>query len=362
MKRIFLFSMLLGLFAITGCKEKFDVAAPYKDITVVYGILNRQDTANYIRIEKAFLDQNKSAIDMSKVPDSSFYDSLKVELQETYNGNPTKKIQLRLVNLNDEGYPKDPAANSLGFFTNPSWAYKFTQADIKLNPGQGYEYTLIITNNQTGRVDQSESIGIVNNDSLQGGGSFYIQYFTNLNYVVRFSRIAPAYTYSITGNVPSNATMIEGHLIFNYEDSNVVSGQKTRHSADYLFSSVSPVTTDNQFKLEVQDVAIYYFIRDALGPAPQNIARLMDSCQIKIYAGSKELYTYQQVASGQNGGLTSDQIKPNYTNMKGENVLGVVGSRAYRVFNNAGIEDVTLDSMMVSPILSPLNIKGRTSD
>ena len=81
-----------------------------------------------------------------------------------------------------------------------------------------------------------------------------------------------------------------------------------------------------------------------------------------IYAGSKELYKYQQVTASQSGGLTADQIKPIYTNMKGTDVLGFVGSRAYRTFNNAGIEDITLDSMMVSPILSSLNIKGRTSD
>ena len=72
-------AVMLGLHS---CSEDFEITAPYKDITVAYGILNITDTAHYIRIQKAFLDENKSAIDMAKVADSNFYAQLDVKVKE----------------------------------------------------------------------------------------------------------------------------------------------------------------------------------------------------------------------------------------------------------------------------------------
>src|ERR1044071_7961899 len=84
MKRFFLLG-LTALIALTGCEKDFEVAAPYKDIMLVYGIIDPLDSAHYIRIQKAFLDENKSAIEMSKIPDSSYFSNLAVKIQE-YTG------------------------------------------------------------------------------------------------------------------------------------------------------------------------------------------------------------------------------------------------------------------------------------
>lgn len=45
--------LLLSCWAI-ACSESFELYAPYQDIWVVYGVLNPGDTAQYIRISKAF--------------------------------------------------------------------------------------------------------------------------------------------------------------------------------------------------------------------------------------------------------------------------------------------------------------------
>src|SRR5687768_1893340 len=110
--RNLLFIMLAAIFLTqaTGCSEDFEVAAPYKDITIVYGLLDVKDTAHYIRIQKAFLDESKSAIGMAKEADSSFYNQLDVKVLELNSGSLTKLIQLTRVDLADEGYPKDPGS------------------------------------------------------------------------------------------------------------------------------------------------------------------------------------------------------------------------------------------------------------
>ena len=84
----------------------------------------------------------------------------------------------------------------------------------------------------------------------------------------------------------------------------------------------------------------------------------MDSCEIFVYAGSNDLYTYQVISEAQ-GGLTANDIKPNYTNIKGSNVLGLFTSRTF-VSQKFQIDSVTIDSMMLNPITSELNIRGTT--
>src|SRR6185437_11084003 len=106
-----LFSPLLIITALVGissCSTKFNIAAPYKNITVIYGLMDETDTAHYIRIEKAFLDQNKSAVVMAQNPDSSFYPEsqldVKMELIDP-SGTIDSIYSLSRVDLNNEGYP-----------------------------------------------------------------------------------------------------------------------------------------------------------------------------------------------------------------------------------------------------------------
>ena len=47
---------VLAAFLLTACSNDLEVAAPWKDIPVVWGMISRSDTAHYVRVEKAFLD------------------------------------------------------------------------------------------------------------------------------------------------------------------------------------------------------------------------------------------------------------------------------------------------------------------
>jgi len=60
------------LFFLFSCKKDFNPRDEYKDITLVYGLINPVDTLHYIRIHKAFLGP-ESVIVMAKEPDSSLY-------------------------------------------------------------------------------------------------------------------------------------------------------------------------------------------------------------------------------------------------------------------------------------------------
>jgi len=358
MKKLFIPLVMAAAVAMTGCSEDFEVAAPYKDVTVVYGILDPLDTAHYIRIQKAFLDENKSAIDMSKVPDSSYYESLTVTMKEFSDARGAayvRSVPLSAVDMNFEGFVKDQPANEQGFFQSPNKAYKFK---MDLNPN--YSYRLIIQNNKTGNIDSSDLLLMVNPDSTKGTNRFYISAFNNATYSIDFSKTAlnnP--TFSLLGNAPLNSRFLEGVIRFHYVEKNISTSATTAKYVDYKFDRDDQPTT--QFKLEVNTRNIYGYLADAIGTAPANVERYMDSCDVFVYAGDNYLYTYEQVNMAQSGGIAADQIKPYYTNIKSTSkAVGIVGSRTYRVFNNAPLTQATVDSLMTNPITSGLNIKGRS--
>ncbi|HEY9177873.1 MAG TPA: hypothetical protein VIN07_09295 [Flavipsychrobacter sp.] len=350
--------LVLGLHS---CSEDFTVAAPYRQVTVVGGILDMQDTAHYIRIQKAFMDEHKSAIQMSKEPDSSFYNDLVVKMFE-YDASQTKvldSIVLDRVDLSKEGYPKRTPINDQQFFTSPHYAYKFVKND--LSPSLWYKLT--IHNKNTGRTDSSDFVGVVNSDPNKASEGFYLQEFELASYTIEFSKTTPNSQYRLLPFVPKNARMLEGYIRFNYVEKNASTGETSRHYVDYAFDTdVSATKAGIRTELGTLNANIYAFLNSSIGAAAPNVERLMDSCDIFVYAASPEIYYYRLINLGQTGGITSDNIQPNYTNFAGTNVIGVLGSRGMRAYYGAAISKPTLDSLRESPITASLRITGVSED
>ncbi len=355
MKKLFLpIAIILAVFVIAGCSTKFNIGAPYKNITVVYGFLDQSDTAHYIRIQKAFLDQNKSAITMSKDPDSSFYSNLDVKIQRiSASGARLDTIHLNRVNMDNEGYPKQPGI----FFQSPNYAYKFTGLLAAID-----SYRLVITNLSTGEVDSANSIVIVDNDStvfrvdvLERTGSFYL---TDLGFATTGANdkhFNVNVGYNQSGLSIPTPDAIEAVLTFNWVDSNSQTHQRTAHSYDYnlgygLYPSLhyfNPLNTD-----------MYKAIYAGMGVAPANVYRLIDQCDMTVYLTTKDYDNYQQAAATQGLGLTGSEIEPIYTNIKGANTIGLYTAKGVRT-GKVRITDDTIDSLTLSPYLAPAHIIGK---
>lgn len=318
-------------FLFTHCSEKFNIAAPYKDITVVFGFLDQNDTAHYIRIQKAFLDDKKSAITMAKTADSSFYKSLHViikRLDMNFNMSLIDTIALIRVDLNAEGYQKQPGM----FFDAPNYAYKFKG---KLN--SNYIYRLVITNTLTGVVDSAET-PIISEDST----IFSVQKLDDDNPItnkIDFSStiegrmldlsgsyIQPNYNYNGSTLPVGIAQMV---IRFNWADSN---NSTFKHDPKYFdydlgFGAIAP---NGSIDFKVKNTQLFTELATGMNCAPINIYRLLDRCQLFVYLGTQEYNTYLQISYTQGTGLTGSEIEPTYTNIKGANVLGLFTSRALR--------------------------------
>src|SRR5579871_1777569 len=111
MKLLRLTSFLLAVAALyQSCSTTFNSAAPYKNITIVYGLLSLSDTATYIKIEKAYLDQNGNALVEAQNPDSIYYPQETVNATlEAYdvNGSLVNTTTLNRVDGATQGLNKD---------------------------------------------------------------------------------------------------------------------------------------------------------------------------------------------------------------------------------------------------------------
>jgi hypothetical protein len=341
----------LVLFACTcllaSCSEDFQITAPYKPVTIIYGLMNTSDTAHYIRIQKAFLDENGDARVMAKVADSNYFESLEVHMKEMDGSNVRFDEILGRVDLNMEGAPLYPYRKDSGvFFNTPNWAYKTTRY---MNPA--YRYRLVVMNKQTGQVDSAET-GIIDNSS----GGFRVTEFA-FGFVVHFPAIFDRSNFLLNVTVPANAQVFEGMIRFHYVDKDA-NGQQTDRTVDWTFASAQKTEGSQSLILSVPERSFYSFLKSSIPDAPGNVTRYMDTAEVFVWASSPDFATYQQI-NGAQGGLTADQIKPIYTNIKGKDVYGLFTSRANR-FRAAGIDDISLDSLIKSPSTKGLNFVGRS--
>lgn len=358
-----LFSAIVVFYS--SCSENFDVAAPYKPVAVIYGLLDKADSAHYIRVQKAFLDDSKSALNMAKVSDSSFFSQITVRMVELTMGSlvPFDSVDLKRVDLNTEGYAKDSGL----FFNSPNYAYKFTKV---LDPQKIYRLKVI--NNVTGMVNYADAPVIVDDNPLTGSQQTlkidYLDDTAATKAQLDLSSVALNYKILVNGSyttvdnfdfanptTPETKTpvsVVQCILRFNWYDSTISGGPKTKHSFDYDFGYV-PLATNQTgvvpFLFSEKAATIASGILSGMGKAGNNVVRYMDRCQLFVYMATPDLKTYISVQSLQGTGLTGNEIQPIYTNLQGKDVVGLFTSRGVRTgtltLSNKTIQFLVTDAM-----------------
>lgn len=360
MKKL-LFSLLaVSSILLTSCSEKFEVAAPYKDITVVYGFLDMGDTAHYIRIQKAYLDENKSAISMAQNADSNFFNNISVRIERyraTGNHAYYDSFQLNRVDMTLEGYPKQAGA----FFTAPNYAYKFTDA---LDPQ--FIYRLKIVHKNTGAIDSADApvinlalssfkVPIIDDNMTNLAGMAFTSVLPSRHFDFNGSYVPlPGYNYN---NETNPVHIAQAFIRFNWDDSDINTKLHTPRSYDMDAGMMAVSQANNSFEYDIANSSLYAAIGVGMGTAPANVVRLMNRANISVYLSTSDYVNYRNALLIQGNGLTGSEISPVYTNIKGQNVLGLFTSRGMHT-GPVTIAARTIDSLIASSLLKHTNLKG----
>lgn len=339
MKRFILAATLISTL-LYSCETEFDVTSDWEDIAIVYGLLDPTDTAQYIKINKAFLDKSVSALVIAQNPDSLYYEDITVQLQQFQNNVLKKTIDLERVDGNLEGYVKDTGI----FADSPNYLYKTKE---KLD--QNSSYTLLITESDNGKVISSETEIINDFSVLRPTSTQKVNFSPGDNYNGQFVSAKDAKIYGLIirffyreVNAQDPALFVDKYLdweIFTTKRSNTTAGGQT---IDY----------------DIPGDGFYAFVNSQL-TEDVSIYRQAQKFDFMFSAGGETLDTYNQVAIAQQG-LTSGNIQPEYTNIV--NGLGLFSTRFYKNVANVPIADNTIDTLACSPETRHLRFENTEGD
>ncbi|MCQ2285647.1 MAG: hypothetical protein MJZ76_02090 [Bacteroidales bacterium] len=322
-------SFLVALILFIACEPEFDQNAPYKDVTVVYGLLNPNETNHYIKVYKAYQTRDNAIVAARDLDNISYYDNITVSLDE-YVDN-----QLKRTLPCDMSYdvPKDSGI----FAYQPQVVYVNKDA---LNKEATYK--LNIVNKQSGKRITAET-SIVKDFHINQ--PFYdIAYFllSKSNTKVEFSRAENAVGYDI-------------YLKFRYIEIDKNTGDTITPNGEIAWrvQRVRPEKGTKPIESKAALNHLFEVIASHLKPNSNVIryakgtpAEPYQCLTLEIWAAEESLMTYIDVNTVSYSSIVQDRAE--FTNMKTADgsAYGILSSRNvarkhYKLqnANNTAIED-----------------------
>ena len=311
-------------FTALSCSNDFDLVAPHVETPVIYGLLNANDTAQYIRVERTFVDKNTSANIIAQNPDSLYYEGITVSLTRVATGDTWT---LTRVDGNNEGLQREEGV----FATAPNFLYKIRTADMDLVTEEDYEI----------RID-----GVFEDRTVSATTDVIEQPFLSMPQNESFIAFDRNRAVNIGWNPRGDLTIYAVTYIFSVDET--MDGITKERILEWNVETATEKTN-----VEFLGLEFYSFLAGALEQNP-SITRRMNRASFRLVAGNNDLKDYLRVTQA-NLGITSSGEIPVFTNI--ENGLGIFGSRSTEIRERLGFRDTTIDSLVNSPITSALNFQ-----
>ncbi len=333
MKRIA--AVLFVLFVLVSCSNEFQLTEDWKDIPIVYGLLNTADTAQYIRVEKAFIDENSSALDLAQIPDSLYYENAEVSIVRTSTG---EVFNLTRVDGNDEGYVRETGV----FAIAPNYLYKIRSEEIF--PGNpdlytGEEYTIQIKRNEDSPL-VTATTNLIGKPEMASPAesSSAITFRPNATTVVSWRSFSGATIFDLTFSL-NYVESINGSM---FEQKNLI-WKYARNIRESELVSV-PIQGEEFFNHLAENIE-----------EDENAIRVFQNVDIIVDSGSDDISEYLSIGQA-NLGITSSQDIPIYTNMS--EGRGLFSSRHRFIRNPAlPLSGITKDSLLDGSVTGHLNFQ-----
>ncbi|MDX2002185.1 MAG: DUF4249 family protein [Chitinophagales bacterium] len=344
--------IFLGLMAgftlmLAACSTDLDVAADYEEVMVVYGLLDPKEPVQYIRVQKAYLDQERSALDFSDNPDSLFYpiEDLSVKLVKISNGDTISLSPIKVARDGNGDFGLD--SNIIYTTSTPLSASE--------------NYRLVVRNLVSGKLVTAES-PIVDTIKLERPPADESIDFP-INFVIPEGNnsFRPVEVRWVSAK---DAKAYDVVLRFWYEQwplSNTSDRDTFFVDITLVQNAYSSGTGGNEVLRELID-GKDFFAGVARGIAVDNTvgrAPLAKPLEFRFLIGGEVLYNYINVNQGQLG-ITQLQSQTKYTNINGG--LGLFSTRSSQERRFVTLHPATLDSLACGSVTGNLSFSiGGTS-
>lgn len=326
---------IIAVFSLVfqSCSTDFEVNAPYKETTVVYGLINPRDKEQHFRINRSFLGE-ADAEDMAKIADSINYreGDIAVVLEKL------KKEEVLSSEILTRFLGPNKSAGAFNSDTSTNYLYKATQP---IQPE--HDYRLVITKKDGTKVTARTSI------------------IDSANFTIKEPKTSMSFTNSTGGLISStvswgtakNGKIYDVTLRFRYAETNTNNGLTTSRSIDmYLgeFKSNSTRGGENM-EFELKGETFFRYIASQMSK-DYFYSRKFEGIDLIFNIGTTELATYIDVKKPSTGLV---QERPEYTNV--ENGLGIFSSKFTKYLNNIILAPKSDEYLKVGALTRDLNFK-----
>jgi hypothetical protein len=294
--RLFLVFIVTG--QLLSCETDFDVIADYKEVAIVYGLLNQSDSVQYLRINKAFLGEGNS-LSYAQVADSSTFGAdINVILIETTLEGIKKEIIFDTITLSN----KQP-----GDFYSPNQLFYYS--DEPLNENNSYE--LKVTHKKTG-YEVNAVTRLVHNFSITkpSAGGRPLSLKRSVTQPNKF-----------IWNNAVNGKRYQFRFYFNFKELSIGSPDTVYRKIEWVFPEVVSEKTDGtgessvgytneQFYLLCENKIPY---TDAAAEEAVTV-RYASLCDLEVTAIGDEFNAYLESNSPSTGVLIDKPVYNNITN------------------------------------------------
>ncbi len=338
MQKIFIFFILSISLFFNSCSTDVDINADWKDVTIVYSILNLNDTIQYVKINKAFLG-SANAYDMAKNSDSLFYKSInKVSLQQgrTNSNGDWEGYGQEIILQKTTDIPKDS-----GIFANDRNDIFYTTEKLQKNDTYN-EYRLVID--------------VPNKDLITAT----TKVFDNLTvkepttWGSRKVNFASSVPYTVKWNSTKDARLYEVTVRYWYYE--IIGTDTTLKHLDWAQPRMVSTKLEQEVEmtLDIDGPGFFKYVQSQLKPlaSGKRLSRRKKAIDFIFLIGGDDLNTYIQVSSPSN---TIVQEKPSYTNINGENNLGIFSCKFDETIPEQEIDQRMIDSLALGIYTKNLN-------
>lgn len=281
----------------SSCSNELDVTAPYKDTTIIYGLISPNDSIQYIKIYKAFLGDG-NAFTFAQVADSFYFkDVLTANLIQIRSGYPNDTILLQRDTI-------APQQDGI-FASTPNIVYTTSEQIDVIST-----YKLLIKNSLNGSLVSAQT-GIPQNALL---------YRPNTNNTVvnllGDSLFKISWRSGLHGKVYNLVIRFHYTLITD-------STQKSMYIDWLAGKKISPNAAPNvDMQVEKASDAFYKYLGAKLNPPDSGSYRKVGKLEFIVIGGDEAFYYYNLI---NNVSVGVNQTLPDYTNIT--NGLGLFSSK-----------------------------------
>lgn len=320
------FALLLAL----GCNNEFNLLADREEIPIIYGFISMSDTAQYVRVERAFRDNEISAFDLAQLPDSLYYADARVSITHVESNT---EYTMQKVDGDAEGYPREDGV----FATVPNILYKLKSEDITLVEGDTYRVTVHDANEDVLASATTILTDIPRLTNPREGIDYSFKY-DGLSLIDWLER--------------DDIAIYDVNFHFNYRERDNSSAENDFVDKTITWNIANNLEEgDNGSRYQYDGVEFYSFMLGALEQS-EFLDRRFVNFDAELIGGGQELKEYINVIQA-NSGITSSGEIPIYTNV--ENGYGVFSSRSTDYVSDLVVATKTLDSLVNSQLTAPLN-------